>query len=170
MRILSSIFFILTLISCTNHTYNYYEFESEDIVAESGILKGSLKGVYKKISVAPDITNFSNPYSLIINFSSNDRTSLPVAIKDISILTENGAIFATYSGKKMNLHWSKYHKKWTSSWLEEQVELEHKIVVVRFNLEFIIKGDTQLKKYSLIFKPVYRQEKNNNFWDALMSV
>ncbi len=157
-------------MGCSNHTYRYYEFESDMIVIDYGSPGAVLAGKFIKVSEEPQITNFGNPYYLMISFRTKQEGFSPNSVKNIEITSRNGDILYKFDGGEMETSWSNDSKDWFSSWSFKDLELEHIPLTIKFNLIFNVEGDTIIKSITEELKPKYKEEKSNDFIDGIMGV
>lgn len=171
MRVLTVIIILFALTGCANHTYHYYEFETNRISTSHGEIVADLRAQFTKVSNEPQITDYGSPYRLAIFFSSNHHNYSPYFVKKISVKSESGHVLHFFDGGEMKTSWSEYGQDWISSWwCKCKLVIDHQPLIVEF--EFIYNLDGVIARELVVqrFKPKYWERRGNDFIDGLMSV
>lgn len=172
MKYLTPFLLLFSVFGCSDHTYKYYEFDSGVVQTVYGVSGAGLSGKFKKVSSEPQITTFGNPYDFIVTFTTDVESNIPIAVKNIVIESNapNSNILYKFDGGKFNSSWSNYQRQWFSHWTIKDINIEHVPFNVQYDLIFKVGDEHKKVSINKSYIPKYREEKSNDFWDAIMSV
>ncbi|SHF92494.1 hypothetical protein SAMN04487965_2967 [Microbulbifer donghaiensis] len=162
MRTFLAAMTLLLLVGCDRHTVLYYEFQTDLVETEYGELDAVISGEFSEASRFPRITHFGNPYTLLISFSPSSEEHTPLAISDITIRAIDGTTLYSFPGGEMETTWPDYNEDWYSSWTQQDLQLDHKILQLDFQLTFSVDGKVLKKDFSFSFKPTYEESHHSS--------